>query len=91
LPHPIIGGQDAGVGNDFLWHKLDPLLGDAFRGRQPRQFGTFLTHSGHSDRAAALNTMIIPTNGDYLLAPIGVSFSERSGGSKNLALRIGIE
>ena len=30
-----------------FWHKLDPLLSGTFRGRQPRQFGTFLTQSGH--------------------------------------------
>jgi predicted ATPase len=29
----------------FFWHKVDRLLGATFRGRQPRQFGTFLTHS----------------------------------------------
>jgi hypothetical protein len=32
-------------GKVYFWHKLDPLLGGTLRGRQPRQFGTFLTHS----------------------------------------------
>jgi hypothetical protein len=32
--------------DDRLWHKLDALFGGTFRGRQPRQFGTFLTQMG---------------------------------------------
>jgi hypothetical protein len=31
--------------NVYSRHKLDPLLGGTFHGRQPRQFGTFLTQS----------------------------------------------
>jgi len=38
--------------NVLFWHKLDPLLGGTFRGRQPTQFGTFLTQRSHSCIAA---------------------------------------
>jgi hypothetical protein len=40
------------VARVWNWHKLDPLLGGTFRGRQPRQFGTFLTRSSHRCIAA---------------------------------------
>jgi hypothetical protein len=39
-------------GKVSFWHKLDPLLGGTFRGRQPRQFGTFLTQRRHRCIAA---------------------------------------
>src|SRR5215469_9033506 len=34
------------------WHKPDPLLGGIFRGRRPRQFGTFLTRMYGDIRSA---------------------------------------
>ena len=47
----------------FFWHKLDPLFGGTFRGRQPRQFGTFLTHKRHSCIAANYPSL------DHLVGP----------------------
>jgi len=41
--HAGFGTVSEGAWNVSFWHKLAPLLGGTFRGRQPRQFGTFLS------------------------------------------------
>jgi hypothetical protein len=43
----VLPFRNGARGDDRFWHKLDRLLGGTFRGRQPRQFGTFLTQSRH--------------------------------------------
>jgi len=42
-PHVSVGRESEWLRERPSWHKLDPLLVVLFRGRQPGQFGTFLT------------------------------------------------
>src|SRR5262249_13424345 len=54
----------------FFWHKLDPLLGGTLRGRQPRQFGTFLTQMyGPAVREAKRSCSIHAANASSVPRP----------------------
>jgi len=45
-PLPLKRGNDE-TRDVLLWHDFAHVLGGTFGGRRPKQFVTFLTHSGH--------------------------------------------